>query len=86
MIFVLSKRFFPFFNTFFWGALNDNMFRNALVIMITYQSGFSKGTASALSYLAMAALMLPQFPFSATAARKSPAEAHLPLPLPPLRS
>ena len=67
MIFVLSKRFFPFFNTFFWGALNDNMFRNALVIMITYQSGFSKGTASALSYLAMAALMLPQFPFSATA-------------------
>ncbi|MBO5201451.1 MAG: MFS transporter [Lentisphaeria bacterium] len=43
------------------------MFRNALVIMITYQSGFSKGTASALSYLAMAALMLPQFPFSATA-------------------
>lgn len=67
MLFVLSKRFFPFFNTFFWGALNDNMFRNALVIMITYQSGFSKGTASALSYLAMAALMLPQFPFSATA-------------------
>ena len=67
MIFVLSKRFFPFFNTFFWGALNDNMFHNALVIMITYQSGFSKGTASALSYLAMAALMLPQFPFSATA-------------------
>lgn len=67
MIFFLSKRFFPFFNTFFWGALNDNMFRNALVIMITYQSGFSKGTASALSYLAMAALMLPQFPFSATA-------------------
>lgn len=66
-MFILSKRFFPFFNTFFWGALNDNMFRNALVIMITYQSGFSKGTASALSYLAMAALMLPQFPFSATA-------------------
>lgn len=66
-MFLFSRRFFPFFNTFFWGALNDNMFRNALVIMITYQSGFSKGTASALSYLAMAALMLPQFPFSATA-------------------
>ena len=66
-MFLFSRRFFPFFNTFFWGALNDNMFRNALVIMITYQSGFSRGTASALSYLAMAALMLPQFPFSATA-------------------
>ena len=66
-MFFLSKRFFPFFNTFFWGALNDNMFRNALVILITYQSGFSKETAAALSYLAMAAMMLPQFPFSATA-------------------
>lgn len=64
---IFSRRFFPFFNTFFWGALNDNMFRNALVIMITYQSGFDENTASALSYLAMAALMLPQFPFSATA-------------------
>ena len=66
-MFVLSKRFFPFFNTFFWGALNDNLFRNALVILITYQSGFDKKTASALSFIAMAAMMLPQFPFSAMA-------------------
>ena len=66
-MFILSKRFFPFLNTFFWGALNDNMFRNALVILITYQSGFDKKTASALSFIAMAAMMLPQFPFSATA-------------------
>lgn len=66
-MFKTSKRFFPFFNTFFWGALNDNMFRNALVILITYQSGFSKETASALSFLAMAAMMFPQFPFSPAA-------------------
>ena len=64
---IFSRRFFPFFNTFFWGALNDNMFRNALVILITYQSGFDEKTASALSFIAMAAMMLPQFPFSATA-------------------
>jgi len=62
-----SRRFFPFFLTFFFGAFNDNLFRNALVIMISYQSGFSSGTANALSFTAMALLMLPYFPFSATA-------------------
>ena len=66
-MFLFSKHFFPFFNTFFWGALNDNLFRNALVILITYQSGLDEKTASALSFIAMAAMMLPQFPFSATA-------------------
>lgn len=62
-----SRRFFPFFLTFFFGAFNDNLFRNALVIMISYQSGFSSGTANALTFTAMALLMLPYFPFSATA-------------------
>ena len=62
-----SRRFFPFFLTFFFGAFNDNLFRNALVIMISYQSGYSSGTANALSFTAMALLMLPYFPFSATA-------------------
>ncbi len=62
-----SKRFFPFFNTFFWGAFNDNMFRIALVILITYHSGLDEETASSLSFLAMALMMIPQFPFSAPA-------------------
>lgn len=62
-----SKRFFPYFNVFFFGAFNDNMFRNALVVMITYQSGFTPEKASGLSFLAMALLMLPFFPFSAIA-------------------
>ena len=62
-----SRRFFPFFLTFFFGAFNDNLFRNALVILISYQSGFSSGTANALTFTAMALLMLPYFPFSATA-------------------
>jgi len=62
-----SRRFFPFFLTFFFGAFNDNLFRNALVIMISYQSGYSSGMANALSFTAMALLMLPYFPFSATA-------------------
>lgn len=62
-----SRKFFPYFCVFFFGAFNDNMFRNALVVMITYQSGFSPETASGLSFLAMALMMLPFFPFSALA-------------------
>lgn len=62
-----SRKFFPFFATFFFGAFNDNVFRNALVILITYQAGYSAEKASSLTFLAMALLMLPYFPFSATA-------------------
>ena len=62
-----SRRFFPFFLTFFFGAFNDNLFRNALVIMISYQSGFAPAKANALTFTAMALLMMPYFPFSATA-------------------
>ncbi|MBO5761218.1 MAG: MFS transporter [Lentisphaeria bacterium] len=62
-----SRKFLPYFTVFFFGAFNDNMFRNALVVMITYQSGFSPEKASGLSFLAMALLMLPFFPFSALA-------------------
>ncbi len=62
-----SRRFLPFMTTLFLGAFNDNMFRNALVILITYQSAYSEKTAGMLSFLAMALLMLPYFPFSATA-------------------
>ncbi|MDD4818333.1 MAG: MFS transporter [Victivallaceae bacterium] len=62
-----SRRFLPFMTTLFFGAFNDNMFRNALVILITYQSQYGAKTAGMLSFLAMALLMLPYFPFSATA-------------------
>lgn len=62
-----SRSFFSYFTVFFFGAFNDNMFRNALVVMITYQSGFAPEKASGLSFLAMALMMLPFFPFSALA-------------------
>ncbi|MDH3615435.1 MAG: hypothetical protein OEQ90_03090, partial [Gammaproteobacteria bacterium] len=32
-----QRRFAPFFATQFLGALNDNVFRNGLVILITFQ-------------------------------------------------
>ena len=62
-----KRLFFPFFSTAVLGGLNDNLFRNALVVMITYQMGYSAQTGSALTYLAMALLMFPFFPFSALA-------------------
>ena len=62
-----SRSFLSYFTVFFFGAFNDNMFRNALVVMITYQSGFTPEKASGLSFLAMSLMMLPFFPFSALA-------------------
>jgi len=64
---LFTRRFFPFMATLFCGAFNDNMFRNALVILITYQTAESSGNAGALTFLAMALLILPYFPFSALA-------------------
>ena len=34
-----QRRFGPFFGTQFLGALNDNMFKNALVLTIIYKIG-----------------------------------------------
>jgi acyl-[acyl-carrier-protein]-phospholipid O-acyltransferase/long-chain-fatty-acid--[acyl-carrier-protein] ligase len=63
-----TKRFLPLFITQFLGAFNDNIFKNALVILITYRIA----DASALSpqilvTLAAAIFILPFFIFSATA-------------------
>jgi 1-acyl-sn-glycerol-3-phosphate acyltransferase len=33
-----SPRYWPIFWTQFWGALNDNVFKNAMVILITYRA------------------------------------------------
>ncbi len=63
-----EKRFGPFFVTQFLGALNDNLFKNALVVLVTYglssQSGASPDT---LVNLAAGLFILPFFLFSATA-------------------
>lgn len=63
-----QSRFAPFFATQFLGALNDNVFRNGLLILITFQgisiAGLNKGE---LANLAGALFILPFFLFSATA-------------------
>jgi 1-acyl-sn-glycerol-3-phosphate acyltransferase len=63
-----ERRFGPFFVTQFCGALNDNVLKNALVILFTYQAAsFGALSSGELSNLAQALFILPFFLFSAQA-------------------
>ena len=63
-----QRRFAPFFATQFLGALNDNIFRNGLVILITFQGVLVAGMDhTQLANVAGALFILPFFLFSATA-------------------
>ena len=63
-----QRRFAPFFVTQFLGALNDNIFRNGLVILVTFQGVLVAGmNPSVLANVAGALFILPFFLFSATA-------------------
>ncbi len=63
-----SRRFFPLFTTQFLGAFNDNLFKNALVILIAYKIADKAGLdASVMVTLAAGVFILPFFLFSATA-------------------
>lgn len=59
-----QKRFLPFFLTQFFGAFNDNVFKNALVIMIAFKVSQN---SDMLINLAAALFILPFFLFSAIA-------------------
>jgi len=63
-----TRRFLPMFLTQFFGALNDNVFKQALLLVITY--GMIKQQVSdigMLNNLAALLFILPYFIFSATA-------------------
>jgi hypothetical protein len=63
-----ERRFAPFFATQFLGALNDNVYKNALVILVVYQSAtLTTLSPDVLVNLAGALFILPFFLFSATA-------------------
>jgi acyl-[acyl-carrier-protein]-phospholipid O-acyltransferase/long-chain-fatty-acid--[acyl-carrier-protein] ligase len=63
-----TRRFLPLFLTQFLGAFNDNTFKNALVILITYRLANLTGLNSQmLVTLAAGIFILPFFLFSATA-------------------
>src|SRR3982751_4221817 len=63
-----TRRFLPLFLTQFCGAFNDNLYKNALVILITYnlfkEFYFS---SEVLITIAAGVFILPFFLFSATA-------------------
>jgi len=66
--FLLQRRFFPLFCTQFLGAFNDNFLKNALVILITYQTlSVFKMPAAQIVVLAGGVFILPFFLFSALA-------------------
>lgn len=63
---LVKRRFGPFFFTQFLGAFNDNVFRQALILLIA--SGVVTGTeVNTLNNVALALFILPFFLFSALA-------------------
>ncbi|OGA01535.1 MAG: glycerol acyltransferase [Betaproteobacteria bacterium RIFCSPLOWO2_02_67_12] len=63
-----ERRFGPFFGVQFLGAMNDNVFKQALVILLAYQTAsFTTLASDTLQNLAQALFVLPFFLFSATA-------------------
>jgi MFS family permease len=63
-----TRRFLPFFVTQFLGAFNDNVFKNALVVLLTFQAAsWTTLSPGVLANLAAGIFILPFFLFSATA-------------------
>jgi hypothetical protein len=63
-----QKRFAPYFFTQFLGAFNDNVYKNALIIFIAFQSaGLTTNDTHTLINLSAGLFILPFFLFSATA-------------------
>jgi acyl-[acyl-carrier-protein]-phospholipid O-acyltransferase/long-chain-fatty-acid--[acyl-carrier-protein] ligase len=63
-----SRRFLPLFVTQFLGAFNDNLFKNALVVLILFRlAADGEGQGEVLVAIAGGLFILPFFLFSATA-------------------
>ncbi len=63
-----TRRFAPFFSTQFLGAFNDNLFKNALIVLLTFQAvNWTTLAPEVLTNLAAGIFILPFFLFSATA-------------------
>src|SRR4029434_7503859 len=61
-----GRRFAPFFWTQFLGALNDNLFKNGLVILFAFGAATAAISTDTLINLAGGVFILPFFLFSAT--------------------
>ena len=61
-----SERFSPLFWTQFLGAFNDNLFKNAIVVLFAFRAASSE-SADVWVNMAAGVFILPFFLFSATA-------------------
>ena len=67
-ILLRKKRFLPLFVTMFLGSFNDNLFKNGLIILATFNIAYATDLAiSVVAAIASAMFVLPFFLFSATA-------------------
>lgn len=65
---ITQRRFLPFFLTQFLGAFNDNVYKNALVVLLTFHSArYTAIAPGVLVNLCAGLFILPFFLFSATA-------------------
>src|SRR5581483_5418081 len=71
---LLRRRFLPLFATQFLGAFNDNLFKTAIVILVTYGVYSDPTRESSLNAVAGALFITPFFLFSALAGQL--ADAH----------
>lgn len=63
-----TRRFLPFFVAQFLGAFNDNLFKNALIVLLTYKAAsWTTLQSGVLANMAAGIFILPFFLFSATA-------------------
>ena len=63
-----TRRFAPFFVTQFFGAFNDNLFKNALVVLLTFHAAsWTTIAPELLTNLAAGVFIFPFFLFSASA-------------------
>jgi 1-acyl-sn-glycerol-3-phosphate acyltransferase len=67
-----TDRFLPFFLTQFFGAFNDNLFKNSMVLLITFKiANLSSAESATLVNAAALIFILPFFLFSATSGQLS---------------
>ena len=66
MALMRQRRFLPFFSAQFLGAFNDNLFKIALVLLVTYSGVYSEAQVGLLTNIANGLFILPFFLFSAT--------------------
>lgn len=63
-----QRRFLPLFATMFCGSLNDNLFKNGLIVLATFNAAYASSLQiSVVAALAAGIFVLPFFLFSATA-------------------